>query len=63
MDVELTDEQRKAYIEHVRSLDRVEGKPGSAKPDAPAPADGAKPYVDPVAEKAAEYLRRKLKEA
>ena len=64
LEVKLTNEQRREHIDHVRSLDRIKGKPGDeVKPEVPKADDGAKPYIDPVAEKAMEYLRRKLKQA
>src|SRR5207249_6368216 len=57
-EVKLTDEQRREYVRHLNQLNTVAkptGKPAAAKPD-------AKPYTDPVVEKALEHLRTKLKE-
>lgn len=60
LEVKMTDEQRREYIEHIRSLDRISGKLGDGQK--PEQKSDQKPYVDPVIEKAAEYLRGKLKE-
>ena len=59
-EVKLTDEDRKQYVLHMMALEKVRGKPGAAANGKPAP--DAKPYTDPVVEKALEYLRGKLKE-
>jgi carboxyl-terminal processing protease len=60
-EVKLTDEQRKEYVEHMRQLDTIQGKPGVVK-EAPKPAASGKPYKDPVLEKALEHLRKQLRE-
>jgi hypothetical protein len=57
----MTDEQRKEYVEHMRQLDTIQGKPGVVK-EAPKPAANGKPYKDPVLEKALEHLRKQLRE-
>ena len=57
-EVRMTDAQRREYIEHLRKLDMVQGKPGLVKPMA-VPAED-KPYTDPVIDKAVETLKRKL---
>ncbi|MCZ2342160.1 MAG: PDZ domain-containing protein [Bacteroidales bacterium] len=74
LEVKLTNKQRREYIDHMRELDRVQGKPGQKKPEPEKPnpkksnpekpeaQPTANPYVDPVVEKAAEYLRDRLKE-
>lgn len=62
--VDLTDEQAKNYYVMLDQLNVIPGKPGVApkappvppKPELTLPAD----YKDPVAEKAMEYLRKKI---
>ena len=55
-EVKLTDDQRREYVRHMNQLNTV-AKPG------PKPAGAkAKPYTDPVLEKALEHLRGKVKE-
>ncbi|MGL6097960.1 MAG: S41 family peptidase [Fimbriiglobus sp.] len=67
-DVKLTDDDRRAYLLHMRSLEVVKGKPGAgpaAPPPVPNPAAPAAvqtPYKDPVVERALEYLRTKLRD-
>ncbi|OWK40602.1 S41 family peptidase [Fimbriiglobus ruber] len=64
-EVKLTDDQRREYFTHLLSLDRVRGKPGAKdgnSKDKPEQPKAAKPYKDPVMEKALDYLRGKVKE-
>ena len=66
-DVKLTDDDRRQYLLHMRSLEMVKGKPGTGpvvNPAVPVAAPAAvTPYKDPVVEKALEYLRGKIQEA
>lgn len=57
-EVKMTRDQFLEYIAHRRSLDLIKPKNGAAAKETPP----AKPYKDPVVEKALEYLRGKLKE-
>jgi carboxyl-terminal processing protease len=57
-EVKMTDEQRRDYVKQIRDLDLVRGKGAAPKAEKDI---GAKPYRDPVVEKAAEYLKSKLK--
>ena len=54
--VELTPADRLAYVEHLRSLDVVPGKPGTGPAAAAKKADG---YTDKVLAKAVEKLAGK----
>jgi carboxyl-terminal processing protease len=56
-EVKVTREQFLEYIAHRRSLDLIKPRNGAAKETPPA-----KPYQDPIVEKALEHLRGKLKE-
>ncbi len=56
LEVKITDQQRRDFVQHMRQLDVIKTKSDSAKDAA------EKPYKDPVVEKALEYLRGKLKE-
>ena len=60
LEIRMTDAQRRDYLEHLRKLDMIQGKPGLVKPMTP-PAE-EKPYLDPVLEKAIEILKQRLQE-
>ncbi len=61
-EVKLTNEDWAAYLNHMRSLDTIKGKPGPDPVPVPKVDVLKKPYVDKVLEKALEHLRAKSKD-